>query len=120
MRLGRVIIRSASWLVPGEQRPEWLLEWNSELWHVSSQRKPGVTHFCLGAFRDALWLRSYTPIRLRSPVQCVLLLALLAAVCIFFAPRASPWMRQPLFAHVLVFVISLVILPVTTSLSLGE
>ena len=60
------ILRSAAWLVPGQERAEWLAEWQGELWHVwrscdsrSFSRfsgSPEVTDFCLGAFRDAFWL----------------------------------------------------------------
>jgi hypothetical protein len=84
------ILRSAAWLVPGPQRAEWLAEWRAELWYV--KQHPAV--FCLGAFRDALWLRrnSSTPnvhhtFGLESPSRCILLLAFLAAVSMFFAFR---------------------------------
>src|ERR1700761_9759417 len=62
-----LILRSAAWLVPAQERAEWLAEWQAELWHVwhardskSRGRFQGsseVTDFCLGAFRDACWLR---------------------------------------------------------------
>jgi hypothetical protein len=65
------ILRSAAWLVPGEERAEWLAEWQAELWHVWHSRQskaqahfrgsPEVTDFCLGAFRDACWLRWNNP-----------------------------------------------------------
>jgi len=58
----RAILRSAAVLVPESQRAEWLAEWRSELWHV--RRDPGgrnVAAFCLGAFRDAFWLRRNGP-----------------------------------------------------------
>ena len=84
------ILRSASLLVPGPQRAEWLAEWSAELWHVNR----GATAFCLGAFRDACWLRRNNPapfasrtFSLRSPLSCLLLLAALAAVSIYFALR---------------------------------
>jgi hypothetical protein len=44
--------------------------------------------FCLGAFRDALWLRRNSPSptkRLESPFICLAFLALLAAVCLLIA-----------------------------------
>jgi hypothetical protein len=96
------ILRSAAWLVPGSQRAEWFAEWRSELWYVRQARhrddrpwSPRVaTAFCLGAFHDALWLRWNSPsgpasgfFRLESPVQCLLFLAVLAVVSLFFALR---------------------------------
>ena len=48
------ILRAASLLAPSDQRDEWLNDWRSELWYIPRQ---GATQFCLGAFRDALWLR---------------------------------------------------------------
>jgi hypothetical protein len=84
------ILRSAAWLVPGAQRAEWLAEWRAELWYV--RRDP--TLFCLGAVRDALWLRRNTPrqnaghpFSLESPVRCLLFLGILAAASAFFAFR---------------------------------
>jgi hypothetical protein len=60
------ILRSAAWLAPGQERAEWLAEWQGELWHVWHARdsksrerfcgSPEITDFCLGAFRDAFWL----------------------------------------------------------------
>ena len=57
MTLHLAILRSASLLVPGPHRAEWFAEWTAELWHVNR----GATAFCLGAFRDAFWLRRNTP-----------------------------------------------------------
>ena len=66
----RLLLRSASLLVPGRSRADWLAEWQAELWHVlhsqddACQRAApeGPAHlsptaFCLGAFQDAWWLR---------------------------------------------------------------
>lgn len=63
------LLRTASLLVPSIHREDWRREWSAELWHVrhsyvsvddtyswESQRK--ITAFCLGAFPDALCLRS--------------------------------------------------------------
>jgi len=81
MMLDRAILRSASWLVPAAQRAEWLAEWSAELCYVTR----GGTQFCLGAYRDALWLRrdARAPVARRlyaldSPRLCLLLLATLA------------------------------------------
>ncbi len=52
--LQHIILHVASLLAPSDQRAEWLEEWRSELWYVPRR---GATRFCLGAFRDALWLR---------------------------------------------------------------
>jgi len=87
------LLRGASWLVPQFQRAEWRQEWHAELWHVRRERAPQsaiswraereVTHFCLGAFQDALCLRRHAPVSERragaapgSPAQCILWLAL--------------------------------------------
>jgi hypothetical protein len=56
--LADAILRSASWLAPAERREEWLEEWRSELWYVPRR---GATRFCLGAFRDAAWVRQNSP-----------------------------------------------------------
>jgi hypothetical protein len=100
MRMHLAILRGAALLVPFQQRAEWLSEWRSELWYVRQSRGTrGVTAFCLGAFKDALWLRRNAPrpearklFRLDSPVKCVLFLALLAAVSLFLAIRV-PYTR---------------------------
>ena len=107
------ILRIAAMLVPLSQRPDWLAEWRSELWHV--RRDPhgrNVAAFCLGAFRDAFWLRRNgaapvgqgilridvppTPAgidsfpdqgepALTSPVQCLVFLAAIGALCFVIA-----------------------------------
>jgi hypothetical protein len=54
------ILRSAALLAPEHQRAEWLAEWRSELWHAGHEpRATHVTAFCLGAFKDAFWLRRH-------------------------------------------------------------
>jgi hypothetical protein len=90
MRLPLAILRGAALLVPGPQREGWLAEWQSELWYV----RQNAAVFCLGAFRDALWIRSNTPSAparlaffVQSPQRCLLLLAILAAANLFFAFR---------------------------------
>ena len=86
------IVRAAAFFVPGQQRAEWLAEWKSELWHVWQacndqspdclHDKEEVTAFCLGAFKDALWLRHSglnairrRIFRLGSPSRCGFFLA---------------------------------------------
>jgi hypothetical protein len=105
----KVILNVASLLVPGQKRQEWLAEWRSELWHVwqaCNQREPETPHgkgeataFCLGAFKDAMWLRrgdaGLAPSRLLrpgTPSRCALTLALIAAASALFAySRPHVW-----------------------------
>jgi hypothetical protein len=90
MKLHIALLRGAALLVPGDHRAEWLAEWRSELWYV----KQNASVFCIGAFRDAWWVRrngakprARHPFRLESPGQCILFLAALAALSIFLAFR---------------------------------
>jgi hypothetical protein len=86
------ILRCAAWLVPGRERAEWLAEWQAELWHVWQHYRrqsagcfrgcPEINSFCLGAFRDAFWLRWSDPrwlprrvVRTGSASRCSLCLA---------------------------------------------
>jgi hypothetical protein len=80
------ILRNAALLVPATVRTEWFAEWKAELWYVEH----GATTFCLGSFRDALWLRGNSlsarrTFSLESPLRCVLLLAALAFLSYLFA-----------------------------------
>ena len=88
------LLRAAALLAPRAQRAEWLAEWTGELCFIlegtSTSRQAAA--FCLGAFRDTLWLRRNgggpCPARrhrLESPVQCVLALTVLAAASVMFA-----------------------------------
>ena len=66
MHLG--LLWSASLLVPRWKRAEWSQEWRTELWYVlrecssETSAHPSsleeATAFCLGAYKDAIWLRS--------------------------------------------------------------
>src|SRR5258708_5693273 len=101
LRRHRAILRVASFLAPGPQRAEWLAEWSAELCYVTH----GATAFCLGAFLDALWLRRNSPpsnarrtFGIESPLRCVLFLAALAAVSLFFAFRL-PFPREKLLPY---------------------
>jgi hypothetical protein len=95
------ILRCAARMVPGDQREEWLAEWGGEAAYVRHTRGRACSAaFCLGAFRDALWLRRQAPARavfsLDSPVRCVVVLAILAAASVGFAAwsaheSASEW-----------------------------
>ncbi len=64
-----VLLRTASLLVPSFLREDWRREWSAELWHVrrscigtddtfSWVAHREITCFCLGAFPDALCLRT--------------------------------------------------------------
>jgi hypothetical protein len=65
--LDRTLLYCASLLLPLHRRAEWLLEWESELWHArrsimmpradSWLAQRDLALFCLGAFQDALCLR---------------------------------------------------------------
>ncbi len=95
-RLHLALLRGAAVLVRAPEREEWLAEWRAELWYVGPTRR---TAFCLGAFRDAFWLRRHSsspPVYLQSPWHCLGVLAALAAVSVFFAVRL-PQVREALF-----------------------
>jgi hypothetical protein len=102
----RAILRIAGYFVPVELRKDWLEEWQSELWYVRKWFNPGCkfretpTGFCIGAFPDALWMRSHaerTPIQFRflarSPRGCIALLLVLAIVTILTG-FAYPQIRE--------------------------
>ena len=101
------IVRTAAMVVPAHRRVDWFREWSAELWHIRhacnretdeplhSQRE--ITSFCLGAFKDALWLRRNDPrpdnpssplsnmFQIASPSRCGLFLAGLAAASMLIA-----------------------------------
>ena len=101
------ILHTASWIVPARQRVEWLAEWRAELWHVRhacngkdcrwSRDEQLATTFCLGAFKDAFWLRRNqldrdnpgrtlsSMFQFDSPRRCVLFLAGLAVASMLLA-----------------------------------
>ena len=125
--LNLAILRSAALLVPAPQRTLWFAEWSAELWYVNR----GATAFCLGAFRDAFWLRRSSPapmarhtFGLESPFRCVLFLAALAAVSVYFAfsvPLAMPTLPKGYFVTLpFILAVSVLVLSATTSLALGE
>jgi hypothetical protein len=139
------LLRCASWLVPREQRSDWLAEWKAELLYVFKKRFDVNGHswlevfrsasFCLGSFADAFWLwfgklRSEGPSPwLKSPHSCLLLLSALMAVCcltcqvnhgvssslLYDAPE-----HQRLGSFALQVLMALIVLPATTSFSLGD
>lgn len=89
----RLLLRVASFAVPSPFRAEWRREWESELYYVPA---PLALRFCLGAFRDAWWMRRNHPLRpgrwLESPAACLGLLAALGAVTLF-AASGRPGLR---------------------------
>jgi hypothetical protein len=98
------ILRAASLLAPWDQRAEWLQEWRSELWYIPRR---GATRFCLGAFRDALWLRrnklspvNRSLVHLESPLRCLAFLAILAAACLLIAVRLPGPQMGPRPTHI--------------------
>jgi hypothetical protein len=84
------ILRNAALLVPAPARAEWLAEWRAELWYVEHD----ATAFCLGSFRDALWLRiksfdARSALSLDSPLRCVLFLTGSAGLIFLLAGRGA-------------------------------
>jgi hypothetical protein len=80
------ILRNAALLVPDAERAEWFAEWKAELWYVER----GATTFCMGSFRDALWLRCRSlsagrTFSVESPLRCMFVLATLALLSSLFA-----------------------------------
>lgn len=93
------ILRVASILTPGDQRAEWIEEWQSELWYVPQCE---AMRFSLGAFSDAFWLRrnNKNPVKrprthLESPVSCLVLVATLAVVSMAVAVRLESRLPFP-------------------------
>ena len=102
--LCHVLLRVASLLAPPDQRARWLEEWRSELWYIPRR---GAALFCMGAFRDAIWLRRNNPspaqgtfVHPDSPVTCLTRLCILAAVSILITVGLSiPLRLLPLYSH---------------------
>ncbi len=94
-QLARLIVRSASLLVPRRDRSAWTAEWTAELWHLCHphccQPDADPLQFSFGAFHDALWIRcdrlrsdALPVVRSGSAARCTLVLctATLAALLI--------------------------------------
>jgi len=80
-----IVIECVALVVPGSSRRDWVFKWKSELWYVRREAPASkdVWGFCLGVFRDARWMRRYSPkesvrLNLESPLNCVMFLILLA------------------------------------------
>lgn len=137
--LNQGVLRIAGLLVREPDRSAWLTEWESELWYVVRDSDPAhriALHFCLGAFRDALWLRRNSaasrrwPLRLDSPARCLACLAAITATAAIvflreqsFTDAALQRLQGPrglISIHLLLMTVALIILPTTTPLALGE
>ena len=123
MNWHRVMLRSAAVLVPRDGRQEWLREWNAELWYVDRDRNA----FCLGAYKDALWLRRNRERRplLDAPLTCVSVLVVLAATSGAINWSLSgfvpvPGTLGPFRVFLTMIGYSCLIMPATTRFSLGE
>jgi hypothetical protein len=126
------ILRNAARLVPAPERAEWFAEWKAELWYVERD----ATTFCLGSFRDALWVRSNSlsarrMFSLESPLRCVLLLATLVLLSSLFAfgpPSrklftflcSPPALERFTFGCLWLYLESLLVLLTLNPLTLGE
>ncbi|MGI9070938.1 MAG: hypothetical protein ACR2JB_06345 [Bryobacteraceae bacterium] len=140
--ISRAILIGAALLVPRSEREEWLAEWTSELWYFLHASGPdpaspprfsrSMARFCLGSFRDTIWLRRNNPDLtrnqlpwLRSPIQCAAFLVFLAVLTSLIAFLES--VLQPpytgcqfMLGQLLVLGTALLILPATTTFALGE
>jgi hypothetical protein len=77
-RADRLLLALAQWIVPSEEREDWLRCWQAELWHRSNRRNPQpVPQLSLGLLEDALWLRTerLSTVLTGTPTLCILLLA---------------------------------------------
>jgi hypothetical protein len=126
------ILRNAALLVPAPERAEWFAEWKAELWYVEHD----ATAFCLGSFRDALWLRckSFSARRtfsLESPLRCVFFLATLAFLScllafglpsqkLFIFLCSPPGKEHLVFGFFWLYLESLLVLLTLNPLALGE
>lgn len=94
----RFLVRLASYLVPRADRPDWLREWQAELWHARSEStvagsfswrvQMDIIAFCAGSFPDAIEVRrlaaaSRQPASLHeSAGQCLLCLCAVLVLCV--------------------------------------
>lgn len=124
------VLRSAARLVPASERREWLAEWTAELSYV----KRDATRFCLGSFRDALWLRADSlnarrNFVLESPLACLLFLSGTGAL-LFGLSQVSrmlglpsqpmPSGRELALEVPWMYLLSLLVLATLNPLALGE
>ena len=108
-----LILRTASFIVPGQQRGEWLREWRGEVWHwanflaeserLNARTEHELLRHCWGSFRDALWCRFNRATLLgfidsypTKPSFCLLAIAVPMLVLIAVKPiRMSSWTLAP-------------------------
>ncbi|MGB6077644.1 MAG: hypothetical protein WBG29_18580 [Candidatus Acidiferrales bacterium] len=124
------MLRNAALLVPAPERGEWLAEWKAELCYVNHD----ATAFCLGSFRDALWLRRKSfsvrrALSLDSPLRCVVFLAILAALTLLAVmPFRRAWLpawsppgaAQFALGCLWMYLLSLLVFVTLNPLGLGE
>ncbi len=101
------LLHTASLLVPSPRREDWRREWSAELWHVrrscigvdetfSWEAQREITGFCLGAFPDALCLRTQpqkghtAPVHVHGSAAHTLLWLLAALAICFVISRLLP------------------------------
>jgi hypothetical protein len=124
----RALVCCAAFLVPRSERKEWLAEWRSELWYLLNTRDSDQPlRFCLGSFKDAAWQRrnhvnpnSGELLWFRSPLQCITFLTILAVITIAAALRSLNAQEQFIWAYLTNLGMALLILPATTTMTLGE
>lgn len=102
MRLA--LLRAVSWIVPRDERADWLAEWIAELCYIERVSACG-TEFCRGSLRDAWWLRrnNLNPVarrilRMETPSQCLGLLGAAAgamALLVLSLPSARNFFSGP-------------------------
>jgi hypothetical protein len=143
LSLHTIILSIASLLLPRSQRAEWLGEWKSELWYALQSSGNVPRHkcwdrtallFCLGSFKDAIWLRrnscnpnTHQHRLLQTPLKCLFFLATMAAIttCDFFH---SDGLYQAILrnrgvvttSQILLVVLALVGVRATTSFALSD
>lgn len=79
-RTDRRLLAVTQWLVPANDREDWVRSWQAELWYRSHQRNSRpVPALLFGVIQDALWLRTETLSRALTgtPTLCILLLVCL-------------------------------------------
>ena len=114
------ILRIASLLVPARQRAEWLAEWSAELRYIDRHRPQMALRFCLGAFRDGLWLWRNQPFRFDSAAACISALVFAAVATALLALWLRPVHLLGPLEILVAAVLSLLILPAVTTFSPGD
>ena len=94
----RILIATASLIVPQPKRNEWRREWEAELWHRAQAGTSGNDMFrcAWGAFRDAAWFREnqrkqFGSDVFRKPLRVeASLLAIALVACLFAGAFRKP------------------------------